>query len=59
MSITDTIAAMLAGKFKPDCAAVLVDFMMRHGIVTPENEPEYHTIRKRLSRTLGLAIAQV
>ncbi|KAL5014494.1 hypothetical protein ScPMuIL_008764 [Solemya velum] len=27
--------------FKPNCALVIVDFLIRHGILTPDNEPDY------------------
>ncbi len=35
----DTVkAAMLRGEFKTNCAVVLIDFFIRHGIITQENE---------------------
>ncbi|KAJ2783339.1 hypothetical protein GGI15_002626 [Coemansia interrupta] len=27
--------------FKPNCAVCVVDFLIRHGYLTPENEPDY------------------
>jgi hypothetical protein len=35
-------------KFKPNTAVVLLDFMIRHGFLTPENDPHYLEILTRL-----------
>ncbi|KAH0562596.1 hypothetical protein GP486_002720 [Trichoglossum hirsutum] len=43
------------GHFKPNCAFALIDFFMRHGIITPENEESYIEISSRLHRRLGFA----
>ncbi|KAI3330846.1 NUDIX hydrolase domain-like protein [Ustulina deusta] len=40
------------GHFKPNCALILVDFFIRHGIITAENEPDYAEILQRLHRKL-------
>ncbi|KAJ5116998.1 hypothetical protein N7456_001346 [Penicillium angulare] len=40
------------GKFKTNCGLVIVDFLIRHGIVTPENEKDYIEILARLHRHL-------
>ncbi|KAF7313031.1 Thiamine pyrophosphokinase [Mycena kentingensis (nom. inval.)] len=37
-------AAMRSGKFKANCAAVLIDLFIRLGYITPDNEPEYMKI---------------
>jgi len=34
--------------FKPNCALVLLDFMIRHGLITAENEPNFLEIMTRL-----------
>ena len=44
--------AMAAGEFKPNCALVMLDFFVRHGILTPENEKDYLKIVPRLHRRL-------
>ncbi|CAG8742610.1 3131_t:CDS:2 [Cetraspora pellucida] len=41
---------ILADEFKPNCALVVIDFMIRHSIITPENEPAYLEILSRLHR---------
>ncbi|CAG8468218.1 25145_t:CDS:2 [Gigaspora rosea] len=41
---------ILADEFKPNCALVIIDFMIRHSIIKPENEPSYLEILSRLHR---------
>ena len=45
-------AALTRGEFKTNCALVLLDFFIRHGIVTPEEEKDYVEIVARLHRKL-------
>lgn len=52
LTIEEVKDAMAAGKFKPNCAHVLLDFFMRHGILTPENEPDYIEILAKVHRRL-------
>ncbi|EGP89433.1 uncharacterized protein MYCGRDRAFT_38554, partial [Zymoseptoria tritici IPO323] len=52
MSVEEVQTALLAEAFKPDSAAVMVDFLIRHGFITPENEPDFVEISMRLHRTL-------
>ncbi|KAJ6545425.1 NUDIX hydrolase domain-like protein [Mycena capillaripes] len=40
--------AMRAGKFKPNCAVVLIDLFLRLGYITPDNEPDYLKIMTEL-----------
>lgn len=42
--------ALARGEFKPNCALVLVEFMIRHGILTRDNEPAYDEILRKLHR---------
>ncbi|PWY96620.1 thiamine pyrophosphokinase-related protein [Aspergillus sclerotioniger CBS 115572] len=49
-TVEETKAAMANGEFKPNCAVVLIDFFIRHGIITPENEPDYLEIVARVHR---------
>ena len=37
MEIDQIIPLMKQGKFKPNCALVLIDFLIRHGFLTMEN----------------------
>ncbi|KZS96853.1 hypothetical protein SISNIDRAFT_493701 [Sistotremastrum niveocremeum HHB9708] len=46
---------MLEGLFKPNCAVVLLDFMIRHGHITPENEPHFLEILTRIHGTFGFS----
>ncbi|RMZ76710.1 hypothetical protein DV737_g4710, partial [Chaetothyriales sp. CBS 132003] len=52
LSIQQIKAALAQGKFKPNCALLLLDFFVRHGIITPDNEPDYIDIVARLHRRL-------
>lgn len=52
MSVEELKSALLREEFKPDSAAVLVEFLIRHGIITPENEPDFVEINMRLHRRL-------
>lgn len=44
---------MRKGEFKPNCALLMLDFFIRHGILTPENEPDFDEIKSRLHRPLN------
>lgn len=52
MTIEEIKKSLLNGEFKPDAGAVLVDFFVRHGIITPENERKFVEISMRLHRWL-------
>lgn len=54
----DMVQRMLAdGQFKPNSALVMLDFFVRHGILTPENEPDYVEIISRIHRKLDFPTA--
>lgn len=50
MTINDIKERVLLGEFKPNCALVICDFLMRHGIMTAQNEPNYLEILSRIHR---------
>jgi 8-oxo-dGTP pyrophosphatase MutT (NUDIX family) len=50
LDIDQMQTALAAGKFKPNCALVIIDFFIRHGILTAENEKDYIEISARLHR---------
>ncbi|KND92679.1 Uncharacterized protein TOPH_02642 [Tolypocladium ophioglossoides CBS 100239] len=52
MTCRDVRARMHAGEFKPNVCAVMVDFLVRHGEVTPETEADYVEVCARLRRRL-------
>jgi len=39
VSIEEMFKLMTSGNFKPNCAAVCLDFMIRHGLVDPDKDP--------------------
>ncbi|KAL9124640.1 MAG: hypothetical protein Q9217_006048 [Psora testacea] len=51
-NIEDVKKHLAMGEFKPNCALVLLDFFVRHGILTAENETDYIEIVSRLHRKL-------
>jgi 8-oxo-dGTP pyrophosphatase MutT (NUDIX family) len=51
-SIEEVKQAMENGEFKPNCALVVLDFLIRHGFLTTENEPNLIEIVSRLHRRL-------
>lgn len=50
--IDEVKEALHGGEFKPDAAAVVIEFLIRHGEITPENEPNFVEISMRLHRRL-------
>ncbi|KAI2473499.1 hypothetical protein F4781DRAFT_380545 [Annulohypoxylon bovei var. microspora] len=52
MAVEEVQKALLNDEFKPDSAAVLIDFFIRHGIITAENEKDYIELNTRLHRRL-------
>ena len=40
------------GRWKPNCALVMLDFLVRHGIITPANDPYYSEILHRVRRQM-------
>lgn len=55
MGVAEVKAALLRREFKPNVAIVLVDFFIRHGIITDGNEPDYAEINMRIHRKLPFA----
>jgi hypothetical protein len=41
MSIPEIVNDLFDGEFCPPAAKVMIDFLMRHGFITPENEPDF------------------
>lgn len=52
LTVEEVQRALTAGRFKPNCAHLLLEFLVRHGILTAENEPDYIQIVSRLHRRL-------
>lgn len=49
-SIEEVKKALAEGQFKPSCTLVLLDFFVRHGIITDESEEHYVEIISRIHR---------
>ncbi|KAL2210680.1 hypothetical protein CC79DRAFT_1355319 [Sarocladium strictum] len=54
MDSEEVIRRMLAGEFKPNVCGIMIDFFIRHGIITPDNESDYVDICTRLHRVLPM-----
>ncbi|KAF2459245.1 thiamine pyrophosphokinase-related protein-like protein [Lineolata rhizophorae] len=53
-TVNEIKAALSRREFKPNCAIVMLDFFVRQGILTIENEPDYVQIVARLHRMIDL-----
>lgn len=52
MSTEHVRSALLSEQFKPDAAIVLIDFFIRHGIITSDNERDFVEVIMHLHRKL-------
>lgn len=52
LTLQETIDAIVRKEFKPNCALVMTDFLIRHGYITPENEPNFIHLVNRMHRKL-------
>ncbi|XP_051760564.1 thiamin pyrophosphokinase 2 isoform X2 [Ctenopharyngodon idella] len=43
---------LVSEEFKPNCAMVVLDFLIRHAIIEPDSEPYYHEFVAGLHRSL-------
>lgn len=57
MTIDEVKTALLREEFKTNSAAVMIDFFIRHGIITADSERDYPEMSMRLHRTLPFATA--
>ncbi|KIW03655.1 uncharacterized protein PV09_04977 [Verruconis gallopava] len=54
LTVDEIKEAMFAGEFKANCNLVMIDFFIRHGILTPENEQDYVQLQTRLHRKIPI-----
>ena len=57
MSVGEVKEALAAGEFKTNSAVVMIDFFIRHGIITNENERDFTEIVMRMHRKLPFPTA--
>lgn len=55
MALDEIMEKMRNGEFKPNCALVICDFLIRHGLLTAQNEPNYLEILCRIHRKFPFA----
>ncbi|THH05953.1 hypothetical protein EW145_g4423 [Phellinidium pouzarii] len=53
LPLSEVISRLHKKLFKPNCAVVLIDFLIHHGYITPENEPNFLEIVTRLHGRFG------
>ncbi|KAE9976026.1 hypothetical protein EG328_002865 [Venturia inaequalis] len=56
LNVEEVLQALGKEEFKPNCAVVMIDFLVRHGIITRENEKDYIKICSSLHRRLDFPI---
>lgn len=52
MTVEETKTELANGTFKPNTALVQIDFFIRHGLITPEDEPDFLEIQARTHRKM-------
>ncbi|CAH2355908.1 uncharacterized protein CLIB1423_38S00276 [[Candida] railenensis] len=52
MDVDEVLERIRNDEFKPNCALIFIDFLIRHGEITAENEPNYTEIVSRCHRRL-------
>lgn len=50
MELQEVMERLRNEEFKPNCGLVIIDFLIRHGYITPENEKDYLEIQVRCHR---------
>ncbi|KAA1134800.1 hypothetical protein PGTUg99_010616 [Puccinia graminis f. sp. tritici] len=56
MSFDEVSEALKRVEFKPNCAAVLVDFFVRHGLLSEHNEPHYFAVSTLVKQPVFLPL---
>lgn len=51
-TVEEVQVALAEGQFKPNCALVMLDFFIRHGLLSAQNEEHYIEIVSRIHRKL-------
>ncbi|TID18982.1 Nudix protein [Venturia nashicola] len=57
MGIEEIKEAMVNREFKSNCNLVMIDFFIRHGILTPDEEPHYVEIQTKLHNSIPFPTA--
>ncbi|GAA5882494.1 hypothetical protein JCM3774_006131 [Rhodotorula dairenensis] len=53
MTVDEVVQHMVDGHFKPNCALVLLDFFIRHGLLTAESDTRFLDIVSHLHRPMS------
>ncbi|CUM65131.1 uncharacterized protein PRCAT00002758001 [Priceomyces carsonii] len=52
MDSDEVLKRLYRNEFKPNCGLIIIDFLIRHGYITPDIEPNYSEIVSRCHRKL-------
>ncbi|CAJ0545799.1 Ff.00g092720.m01.CDS01 [Fusarium sp. VM40] len=52
MDVPQVIESLKADRWKPNCGLVMLDFMVRHGLITKANDSRFNDIKRDLHRLL-------
>jgi len=55
MDVATVFNRLLEGRFKPSSTMALVNFLIRHGYISEQNEPRYADVCLRLCRAIPLS----
>uniref|UniRef100_A0A0D2X9U9 Nudix hydrolase domain-containing protein n=2 Tax=Fusarium oxysporum TaxID=5507 RepID=A0A0D2X9U9_FUSOF len=55
MGVSQVTESLSSNRWKPNCGLVMLDFMVRHGLVTKHDESRFERIRNDLRRPLCFA----
>ncbi|KAF4453844.1 thiamine pyrophosphokinase- protein [Fusarium austroafricanum] len=58
MDVPQVRRSLKANSWKPNCGLVMLDFMVRHGLVTKENDSRFDDIKNGLRRPLPFLFAE-
>lgn len=56
MTPAEVIDTLRSGEMTYNCSLVLISFLMRHGIITAENEPDYLELLWICHQPLSVAV---
>jgi 8-oxo-dGTP pyrophosphatase MutT (NUDIX family) len=58
MGVKEVKNALAAAEFKTNSAVVMLDFFIRHGIISADNEEDFVEIRQRMHRRLPFSVVR-
>ncbi|KAL7662410.1 Nudix hydrolase domain-containing protein [[Candida] zeylanoides] len=56
MDVEDVVDRVRRGEFKPNCGLIIVDFLIRHGYIAAESDPDYLELLRRCHRRIPFPV---